>query len=218
MTGIGSDRRAGEAAAGDEPADVVDPGVESNARLTAAAAVVLFVLFAAEGVTVLRVRPLLSTHVFVGMLLVPPVLLKVGSTTYRFVRYYAGSPGYRRKGPPPVLLRLLGPFVVVSTAVVVGSGIWLLLAPAAARSTPLLVHKASFVLWFGAMTIHVLGHLLETARVAPRDWIGRSRRQVRGASLRQWLLVSSVAAGVPLGLLLLDRVGPWLSSGPRLGG
>ena len=46
-------------------------GVEGNARLTASVAVVLFVLLAAEGVTILRIRPLLTPHVFIGMLLAP---------------------------------------------------------------------------------------------------------------------------------------------------
>jgi hypothetical protein len=37
-------------------------------------------------------------------------------------------------------------------------------------ATPeLLLYRASFVLWFGAITIHVLGHVLETARLASLD-------------------------------------------------
>ena len=48
----------------------------------------LLVLLAVEGVTILFLRPLLSVHIFVGMLLIPPVALKLGSTGYRFVRYY----------------------------------------------------------------------------------------------------------------------------------
>lgn len=198
--------------------DPAEQGVEGNARLTAATGAVLLVLLAAEGVTVLRVRQLLTPHVFIGMMLVPPVLLKVVTTTYRFVRYYAGSPAYRRKGPPPVVLRLLGPFVVASTLVVIGTGIALLFVPRSLRGPMLFLHKASFVLWFGGMTIHVLGHLLETASLAPRDWVRRRRRSTPGATARQWVLVSSVAAGIPLGLVLLDRVGPWLASGPRPGG
>jgi hypothetical protein len=61
-----------------------DADVEGNARLTAASAAVLLV-----------------------------VLLKVGSTCWRFARYYGGAPAYRRKGPPPVVLRLLGPVALV---------------------------------------------------------------------------------------------------------
>src|SRR6266700_2655738 len=40
-------------------------------------------------------------HMFVGLLLIPPVALKLASTGYRFVRYYTASPAYRRKAPPP---------------------------------------------------------------------------------------------------------------------
>ena len=76
-----------------------DVGVAANARLTASNAVVLLVLLAAEGVTILWVRELLTPHVFIGMVLVPPVLLKVASTGWRFARYYRGAPAYRRKGP-----------------------------------------------------------------------------------------------------------------------
>jgi len=189
-----------------------DEGVESNARLTASNAVVLLVLLAAEGVTILRVRQLLSPHVFIGMLLIPPVLVKVGSTGYRFARYYLGAPGYRRKGPPPALLRLFGPVVVILTVVLLASGVALLLASPAWSGQLLYVHKASFVLWFFAMTVHVLGHLAETAKVAPRDWLRRTRRDVRGAGGRRWLISASLVAGALLGLAVLGRVSPWLAS------
>jgi hypothetical protein len=190
-----------------------EAGVEANARLTASVAVVLFVLLAAEGVTILRIRPLLTPHVFIGMLLVPPVLLKVGSTTWRFARYYLGSPEYRRKGPPPLVLRLLGPLLVALTIVVFASGIALLLAPTAWHDRLLLLHKASFIVWIAAMVIHVLGHILDTARLAPRDWMHRTRRQVRGAGLRQWSIVVSLALGFVLALITVPEIGRWLAAG-----
>ena len=189
-----------------------DEGVSGNARLTAANAALLLVLLAIEGVTVLRVRALLTPHVFVGMLLIPPVLLKMASTGWRFARYYRGAPAYQRKGPPPVLLRLLGPFVVLLTVVLFGSGVGLLLVSRSWLPLLLKVHKASFVLWFGAMTIHVLGHLGEVFRLAPRDWLRRTRRDVTGAGPRQWLIAASLVAGVLLGVLFLGRVGPWLAA------
>ena len=189
---------------------------EANARLTASTAVVLLVLLAAEGVTILRIRPLLGWHVALGMVLVPPVLLKIGTTGYRFARYYLRSRAYVDRGPPHPLLRLVGPFVVATTVAVFASGIVLLLAGPPLRSSLLLLHKASFVLWFGATTIHVLGHVADTARLAPADWVRRRRSEVAGAGLRQWVLVASVAAGIPLGVLLLSRVGPWLASTAHL--
>jgi hypothetical protein len=190
-----------------------DEGVEANARLTGMTAAVLLVLFAAEGLTILRIRSLLTPHVFIGMLLIPPVLVKIGSTSWRFSRYYLGAPAYRRKGPPPPLLRLLGPVIVLLTLAVLATGVALLLAPAADRNELLFLHKASFVLWFVVTAVHVLGHILETARLAPADFVERTRRQVRGAGARQWLVASSLVVGLFLALAVVPRVGPWLTAG-----
>jgi len=183
---------------------------DANARLTAGTGVLVLLLLAAEGVTVLSVRQLLVPHVFIGVLLVPPVLLKVASAVWRAARYYLGDPAYRRKGPPPLLLRLLGPFLVVLTVTVLASGIALLFVPASARGLMLTLHKASFILWFGAMAMHVLGHVLDTASIAPRDFLRRTRRQVRGASSRQWALLASIAAGLVLAAALTPYTGTWL--------
>ena len=146
---------------------------------------------------------------FIGVLLIPPVALKISSTAWRFYKYYTGSAEYRQKGPPPLLLRLLGPFVVVLTIVVFASGVGLVFLPVRYSSPLLLIHKASFVLWFGATAVHVLGHLTETAQLAPRDWLARSRRQVRGATPRQWVLVSSLVLGVLIALLLTPYAYGW---------
>ena len=55
-------------------------GPAGNARLTAWTGLVLLALFLAELVTLLDVRGLLSWHVAIGVLLVPPALLKTAST------------------------------------------------------------------------------------------------------------------------------------------
>jgi hypothetical protein len=91
--------RRGRHAAGRRPLPDLN-GPEGNARLTGGTGAVLVVLLAAEGVTILRIRGLLTAHVFIGLVLVPPVLLKTGSTLWRFARYYLGDPAFRRKGPP----------------------------------------------------------------------------------------------------------------------
>src|SRR5271166_1577104 len=188
-------------------------GVEANARLTASTAALLFVLLAAEGLTIPFIRRLLTPHVVIGMVLLPLVLVKIGSTGYRFFRYYAGNPAYVKKGPPPALLRLLGPFVVVLTLALFGSGIALLFSSGQWRADLQFLHKASFVLWFGAMTIHVLLHLRDTASLAPRDWYGRARGEIAGAGARQWLLVASLAIGALLGMLFAAKVGTFLAHG-----
>jgi hypothetical protein len=73
-------------------------GTDGNRRLTATTALVLLVLLAAEGATLLALRPLLSLHVFLGMLLIPPVALKLASIGYRFGRYYGVMPPTGSKG------------------------------------------------------------------------------------------------------------------------
>ena len=191
--------------------DAATAGVEGNSRLTGATAAILLVLLAIEGVTVLQVRSLLTPHVFIGMVLVPVIAVKMGSTMYRFARYYSGTPAYRRKGPPAPLLRLLGPMVIILTVALFASGIAALFTSGSFRQNLMFLHRASFVLWFGVMAIHVLGHLKDTVQLAPRDLYWRTRRQVRGAGVRQWLVTLSVVVGVLLGWAMIGRVGPFLN-------
>jgi len=186
-------------------------GVEGNARLTSGLGAVVFVLLAIEGVTILRIRTLLDPHVFVGVVLIPVALTKISSAGWRFMKYYAGNPEYRRKGPPAIALRLLGPFVIVLTLVLLGSGVGLVLLPTTYRAELFFVHRASFILWIAALTIHVLGHIGETARLAPRDWLTRTRRQVGGATARQWALVWSVAVGLFAAIAVTPHAIGWFS-------
>ncbi len=184
-----------------------DAGVEGNARLTAMTGALLLVLLAAEGLTIVRIGPLLKLHVFLGVLLVPPIAVKLTSTLYRFGRYYAGTPAYRRKGPPPMILRLLGPFLVVLTGVLFVSGIALLFVGVQDRGTLLFLHRASFILWFGVMAVHVLGHLVEVGRVAPRDFLPSKRQRGYSGVLRQLVILGAVAVGGLFGAALLGRAG-----------
>ena len=184
-------------------------GVEGNARLTASAAGVLLILLAAEGATLPAVQALLRPHVFIGFALIPPVALKIGSTLYRFGRYYTGVESYRRKGPPSTLLRILGPVVILTTTLLLGSGVGLLFLSAPWQQRMLTLHKLSFVLWFAAMTVHVLGHILETAQLAPRDWTPTPAQSLLGAATRRWALGASVLAGGLLGAWGLGHLSGW---------
>jgi hypothetical protein len=67
-------------------------GAAGNERLTAVTGMVLLALFAAEGVTILSVRRLLTLHFFFGMLLIGPVVLKACSTIYRSCAITAEPP------------------------------------------------------------------------------------------------------------------------------
>jgi hypothetical protein len=113
-------------------------GPAGNALLTAWTGLVLLVVSSAELLTLFNVRGLISWHVALGALLIPPAGMKTASTGWRMVRYYAGATPYRRAGPPPMLLRVLGPVVVASTLGLLGTGVLLvLLGEERSRHTPL---------------------------------------------------------------------------------
>jgi len=191
----------------------VRDGVAGNARLTGGAAAMLLVLLAIEGATVPFIGPLVGPHIFVGMLLIPPVLLKLGSTGYRFARYYSGNPSYRREGPPSLPMRLLAPGVVLMTLALFGTGVALLIA-GPETDTLNFLHKASFIAWFALMAVHVLGHLLHVPQLALPDWRRSGGREaaLAGSGLRVALLATSMLAGLALALATISLAGPWLSS------
>lgn len=194
-----------------EPQEVaLRDGVAGNARLTGAAAAALLVLLAAEGVTIPFIGPLLGPHILIGMLLIPPVLLKMGSTGYRFARYYGHSEPYVRKGPPPIALRMLAPGIVLSTLALFGTGVALLLA-GPPSDTLRFAHKLSFIVWFALMALHVLGHLLEVPRLGFADWRrGGGEAEVAGAGLRTVALGGAILAGGLLAAASVSIAGAWL--------
>ncbi len=181
--------------------------VAGNARITGALGAAIFVLLFVEGLTILRVDQFMWLHAFIGMVLVAFAAAKIASTTYRFARYYSGQREYVRKGPPPPFLRVLGPVVTVATAAVLATGIGALLA----RHVHWLglAHKASFIVWFGAMSLHVLGHALETPALAFADWRRARRDEARGASRRVLVLLTATLVGISLGTLSLHWAEHW---------
>lgn len=185
-------------------------GVAGNEKLTAMTGAVLLLGFAVEGFTILGVRQMLFLHFFVGMLLIGPVLLKVGSTVYRFARYYMGSASYVRKGPPSPILRLLGPLVILTSVAVIGTGVVLgVTGPGSGQW--LFLHKASFVLWFGVMTIHVLNYAPRLPRMlAARTGRGAGGRSELFSGSGRWLALGvSLAVGIAIAALTAQLSAKW---------
>jgi hypothetical protein len=189
-------------------------GTVGNERLTTVTGTILLVQLAVIGVTIVDHRRLVWVHLFVGLLLLGPVLLKLASTGYRFARYYTGTPAYRRKGPPPLILRLIGPMVVLSTlAVFATGGILLLVGPH--HSNPwLLLHKAAFIIWTGAMSLHVLGHLPAVAgALGVRPARGERRAgALPGAGGRWFVVTTAVLGGLILALAFIPDFSAWTAS------
>ncbi len=202
-------------------------GTDGNEQLTAVVGVVLIVLLAVLGVTILRVQQLISLHLFVGLLLLGPVALKMASTGYRFMRYYTRNPAYRHKGPPEAILRTIAPLVVLTTIAVFVTGVLLLFGGASSRDQYLGLHKVSFILWLIFMGLHVLGHLpgLPRSLKAVREGGGLKAASngaragsngARPAGLSspgeagRWLvLVGALVAGLVLAIALIPDYHSW---------
>lgn len=185
-------------------------GVEGNARLTSVNGALLLVLLAVEGVTILSIRSLISWHIYLGVLLVGPVLLKCASTCYRFVRYYRRAAPYVDKGPPHLVLRLLGPLVIVSSLAVLGTGIALIYVGPDHRQPLLGLHKASFIVWFAVTTVHVLGHVIDAGSTTLREL--RDTSTPRAQRQRRWraaAVVVSLLVGVGLASALYPAAHSW---------
>jgi hypothetical protein len=192
-------------------------GAEGNERLTGLTGAVLLVLFAVEGVTILSLHRLLTLHFFLGMLLIGPVALKSCAVLYRFAQYYLGAPEYRRKGPPTPLLRVLGPAVMILSLTVLGTGVMLALTGPGGAGTWLFLHKASFVLWFCVMTVHVLAYVWRLPQLIGSDLATRAgyraHEVLAGRPARWLLLLASVLTGLLLAVLTVHRAGAWFGGG-----
>ena len=194
-------------------------GTDGNEQLTATIGVILIGLLAVLGLTILRIHQLISLHLFVGLLLLGPVTVKLASTGYRFVRYYAGDEAYRQKGPPELSMRLIAPVVVISTVVVFASGIVLLFEGPARRGQWVGIHKASFVVWLLFMGLHILGHLerLPASLRAVRASTGPQDSSA-GAAGRWITLIGALVGGLVLAIVLIPQFASWTAHGAFLHG
>jgi len=197
-------------------------GPAGNAQLTAWIGLALLVVFLAELLTLLDVTGLISWHIVIGVLLIPPALAKTATTGWRILRYYTGNRAYRQAGPPPLLLRLLGPVVVLTTVAVLGSGLALIAVGPDATFTPLFtitgqqiswltVHQATFIAWGAATGLHVLARLVPAARLVPTSWHGPNRPA--GATTRVLALLATLIIAVLAAAIVLRLSGAWTNGG-----
>jgi hypothetical protein len=166
------------------------------------------VLLLAEGVTILFLGDLRAEHMFIGLVLIGPVLLKLASTGYRFVRYYGGARPYREKGPPALPLRVLAPALVFTTVVVFASGVGLL-AAGHRSDTLMMLHQAGFVGGSACFGVHFLAHLPRMLRSVAAGWTAARADRTPGSGLRGALVAASLCGGFVLAFALLSRIAAW---------
>ena len=207
----------------EEPVSPGTGGPAGNAQLTARLGLALLVLFLAELVTLVNVRGLITWHLVIGLLLIPPSLAKTATTGWRVVRYYTGAATYRKAGAPPLLLRLLGPLVVVGTLSVLGTGLVLvalgpgpgrtaLLAVLGQQISALTLHQAAFVLWGAATGLHVLARIVPAVRLAAPSRRGGVR--LPGAVPRAGALLATGALAALVATVVLGLAAGWTDNDP----
>lgn len=198
-----------------DPISARTGGAAGNAQLTAWLGLLLLILFIAELFTVLDVTWLISWHIAIGVLLIPPSLVKTATTGWRLVRYYTSNSAYVAAGPPPLLLRILGPLVVLGTLGVLGTGVLVgVLGPSSAFE-PLLhvpgiavsaftLHQASVFAWAATTGLHVL------ARLVPASQLARpSARSVPGIGRRVSVIAATAVIAAALAVLGLNVGSGW---------
>ena len=107
---------------------------------------------------------MLTLHFFIGCCWSARSLLKMASTGYRFARYYPGAEPYVGRGRPLLLLRVLGPLVMITSLAVLGHRVALALAGPRPSAMADFLHELFFVALVRLHDVHVL--------VTPRDCPG----------------------------------------------
>jgi hypothetical protein len=188
------------------------PSPDGNERLTNSTGLVLLVLLAVETLTTVALSTYLNVHVFLGLLLLPPVALKLASTSWRFARYYTRNKEYVLAGPPRMLLRMLAPLLIASTLALFGTGVAMIVVGHRGGQLRTL-HTFSFVAWGVLIGVHVLAYFTRVLRDGTMDWRRNAVDVVAGVRSRRAILVGTLLAGVVLALVTLPAQRTVLSHG-----
>ena len=183
-----------------------------NARLTAMVGVLLLGPVAVElGTILLGVHTFMSLHVFVGLALIPPVLLKLASTGWRFARYYTRKEAYVEHGAPQIEMRLLAPLFVVATVVLFASGVAMGILHGQALVVARRLHGPASVVWLVLFAIHALVYLKRALIGSRQEIIAAAGRSVQGRRVRGYLIAATVVSGLITGAATIPAQHHWVN-------
>ena len=183
-----------------------------NERLTASVGMVVLVLTVVElGTILLGVHRFMSLHVFVGFVLIPPVLLKLASTGWRFARYYSRNENYLLRGAPQLGMRLLAPLLVAATLVLFASGVAMGIVHGQTLTVARRLHGPASVVWIVLIGVHVLVYLRRALGSSVEDVSPSSRVKAPGASARVYALTTAVVAGIAVAVATVPAQHHWVN-------
>lgn len=175
--------------------------VDQNERMTAIAGALLFVFILAELIITASLDGLTTEHIFVGILLSGPLVVKMFSTGYRFFRYYTKSSEFVRSGPPNIILRILAPFLVLTTILVFISGYGLVFG----HDDKLFgkIHATFVSLWIPLVAVHAYAYIRKVPDLIARDLSSDPKRLVPGRNTRLAINFAGLLIGVIAAIGLL---------------
>jgi hypothetical protein len=106
------------------------------------------------------------------------------------------------------------PVLVLTTVVVLASGVVLLLAGPSSRGALLPVHKLAFIVWAAFFALHVLWHLPALPRALRAEYAPDgplSGERLPGRDGRALALGGALVAGVAVAVVAIPQFGPWLN-------
>jgi len=184
---------------------------DGNERLTAVGVLLLAPIVVEIATVLLGVHTFMSWHVFVGLALIPAVVLKLATTGWRFGRYYSRSRAYVEHGPPQVVMRLLAPLFVAATVVLFGSGVAMGLLHGHALQIARNLHGPASVVWLLLLGLHVLVYVGRALRRTAEDVLPAERASVPGKSARLYALAAAIVCGLVLGAALVPAQHRWVN-------
>ena len=187
----------------------MNPG--GNERLTAAVGLLVLIPVLVEVATILLgVHTFMSVHVFVGLALIPAVLLKLASTGWRFARYYTRNRAYVDQGPPQIAMRLLAPLFVAATVVLFGSGVAMGLLHGSALQLARRLHGPASVIWLLLLGLHVVVYLRRALTSTAQDAVPAKREPVPGTTARAYALAFVVICGLVVAAAAVPAQHHWV--------
>jgi hypothetical protein len=184
--------------------------------LVALSGLAILVLLPVPYLTAIALDLLWRVHFFSSLLLVPLLLVKLGGTGWRALRYYLRDREYRVDGPPHPMARLSAPVLVGSTLVLFVSGVVMMLD--GDRFAPWsTIHNGAAIVFTGALGLHLLAHLWDAPTEAAADVRGlqaaRAGLDVPGGRRRIAITVAAFALGLALAAVAMPSA-QWATSRP----
>jgi hypothetical protein len=171
--------------------------VFGNRALTSWAGLLLLPGLAVVALSGLVFRNFWQLHYIAGLSLIPLLLVKLGSTTYRALSYYARRAVYRAAGAPEWAGRLLAPALIASTIVAMATGIWMWSQRSEAQPWAKL-HVLSVLAMGACVGLHLLLRTPISLQAVARDGVAALRHNV--PRIRIALVGIALAIGLIVGL------------------